>query len=377
MNKIRLFLISYNKLPKEAWIIAISRIINAMGAFVGPVMTFILKDKIGLSDSEAGFYMTLAGAINFFPPLIGGKLADTLGRKKTIIIFDLLGLSTYFICGFIEPSITLIYVMIIAGIFYSMGGPAHESLLADISNPNNRKQVYSLSYMGWNLGYAAGPIIAGFLFHKYLNLIFIGDAITTFLSLSLIFIFIKDKKNKVNIENLNSLEVEEKGSIFAVLIKRPRLLLFATVMIGFNFVYSQWSFLLPIHTSTNFGGVLGPKYYGAMASLNGAVVIAFTAIISFIFLNTKNYKTIVYGGLFYMLGFGLLGFLDSLAFFYISVFIFTLGEILLTISVMPYVYNHTPSSHRGRMSGTLSMIMGFGWVLGPFVMGQIREVLTI
>jgi MFS family permease len=78
----------------------------------------------------------------------------------------------------------------------------------------------------------------------------------------------------------------------------------------------------------------------------------------------------VFGILLYAAGFGMLGVLNSLPFFYISVVIFTLGEILLSISVMPFIINHTPASHRGRMNAVMPTIMGVGYAIGPMLMGR-------
>jgi len=85
----------------------------------------------------------------------------------------------------------------------------------------------------------------------------------------------------------------------------------------------------------------------------------------------------VYGGLFYAVGFGMLGFFNSSIDFYLSVFIFTLGEIVLAISTSPFIANHTPASHRGRMSAVIPMIFGMGYTLGPIGMGQILGVMSI
>ena len=90
------------------------------------------------------------------------------------------------------PSINMIYVLMLASMSMVIAGPAHDALIADLTTPKNRDGAYALSYMGWNIGFAIGPIIGGLLYENYLPLVFIGDAVTALISLSLIFIFIKE-----------------------------------------------------------------------------------------------------------------------------------------------------------------------------------------
>jgi len=93
--------------------------------------------------------------------------------------------------------------------------------------------------------------------------------------------------------------------------------------------------------------------------------------------NTKHIRKMIYGGLLYAFGFGMLGILNTLPFFFVSVFIFTLGEIILAISITPFVANHTPMSHRGRMNAVLPIIFGMGYTLGPITMGKALGYISI
>ena len=69
----------------------------------------------------------------------------------------------------------------------------------------------------------------------------------------------------------------------------------------------------------------------------------------------------------------MLGFISFKAAFFISVFVFTMGEILEAVSTMPFIMNHTPASHRGRMSSVLPLIMGAGYSFGPIIMGSVLD----
>ncbi|GAB6153383.1 hypothetical protein JCM17380_21330 [Desulfosporosinus burensis] len=77
-------------------------------------------------------------------------------------------------------------------------------------------------------------------------------------------------------------------------------------MLGYNFAYAQWSFLLPMQTMQNFSSD-GAKYFGYMAGFNGLVVMLFTPIVTKITEGMISMRRMVLGGLLYALGFGMLG----------------------------------------------------------------------
>ncbi len=380
MNAIKKLLAPYKGLPREVYVIFISRIINAMGSFVMPLLTIILTEKIGLSKEATGLYITITGLLYIPTAAIGGKLADTMGRKKIIIIFNFIGAVLYIISGFMPPTINMVYVLIAASACMSFAGPAHDSLIADLTTPENRTSAYALTYMGWNIGFAVGPAVGGILYkNNMISLLFIGDAVTALISLLLIALFINETigKTKEEITDKNrQLERREEGSVFSVLLKRPILIYFALISFGYNFTYAQWGFMLPMHSVENFGKA-GAQYYGLMASTNGLVVMLFTPLIVKLTEKVKIIRKMVWGGLFYAVGFGMLGFLNSLPFFFVSVFIFTLGEIVMSIATTPFIANHTPASHRGRINAVIPMILGAGYTLGPLSMGKILSYISI
>ena len=185
---------TYKGLPKEIYVLFIGRIINCIGSFVHPLMSLILTEKIGLSAGEAGIFVTSVAIFQVPALILGGKLVDTVGRKKVIIIFQSLGAIILFSCGLLPVSTTVAKLMIVSSVLYSISSPAYDALNADLTTPENRKQSYSLIYMGINIGFSIGPLMAGFLFKKYLPVIFMGDAITTIIAMLMIAIFIKEEK---------------------------------------------------------------------------------------------------------------------------------------------------------------------------------------
>lgn len=369
----------YRGMPKEIYVIFVSRIINALGCFVMPLLTIILTQNVGLSKQMTGLYISISGLLNVPAALIGGKLADTIGRKKVILLFDGLAIAFYITAGLMKPSLSMTYVLMIAGACMVTAGPAHDALIADLSTPQTRNGAYALSYMGWNIGFSIGPIMGGLLYRNHLPLVFIGDAMTALIALVLIAIFIPETLSNTKIFVVDeplSLEKHEEGSIFSVLLKRPILLYFSVIMLGYNFAYTQWSFMLPMQTMQNFPGV-GAQYFGYIAACNGLVVMLFTPIVLKISERIMNMRRMVYGGILYALGFGMMGVTHSLVLVFLWAFVFTLGEIILAISVTPFVVSHPPISHRGRMNSIVPMIFRLGDTLGPVGMGYILTYISI
>jgi len=377
MQKLKEMIGQYQGLRHEVYIIFVAKIVNAMGCFVFPLLALILTDKIGLSKSETGKLMSLFGILFIPASMIGGKLCDVIGRKKIILICDFMAILSYAICGFIEPSMKLVYFIMAGAFFLFMADPAHSAMLADLTKPEDRERAYSLTYMGWNIGFAIGPVLGGLLYKNHLKWVFRGDALTAFVAFLLIAFFVKETiEEGQNEEALSKEEAHMEGSIFGVMKKRPLIVGLALVSIAYSFAYGQWGFVLPIHSVLK-DSAMGAQYYGYMAGFNGLIVIIFTPILTQVAKSKEALDKIIVGGWFYVIGFGVLGLYNPYWMFFVSVFIFTIGEIILAITMMPFIMNQTPANHRGRMNAILPIVMYSGNAFGPMVMGYYLEQHTI
>ncbi len=372
------YLKAYRGLPREIYVIFFARVINAMGVFVFPLLIILMNQELNMSPKESGFVMMIGGFIFTFSSLLGGKLVDSIGRKKILVIFDTIAALFYMVCAFM-PITMMTLVMLMAAMFcYGMSDPAHGALVADLTNKENRENAFSLTYLGFNLGFAIGPTLGGLLFSKRMFfLFFMGDAVTALIGVALIVLMIPETIGLSKDDTaLSDAEKNEEGSIFRVILNRPILIYFSLIMLGYNFVYQQWSFLIPLHASEVYGKS-GAALYGLLASFNGLIVILFTPYLTSKLDGRRNTWRIVIGGFFYLFGFGVLGFIDTKPAFFLTVFLMTLGEIIVVISFMPFIINHTPASHRGRMNSVLPMIIGLGHTVSPYLMGSALEYMAI
>ena len=367
------YLNEYKNLPKPIYFLFLSRIINTLGAFVGPLMTLLLTDKIGLSTAEAGLYVTISMTMFVPASMIGGYLSDHYNRKNTLCILTIMQSLCYLICGLIEVSMMVPVLLIAASFFSNAAQPASGSITADLTDKDTRQGAFSILYLGTNIGFSIGPLIAGFLYKNYLPFLFIGDAITTIIATIVIYLNIPETKPQYVMEEeviSNDFERAEEGSVFSVLLKRPQILAFAIISMLLTFSYSQVGFSLPLYAKDLFGIEKGAQVFGMLMSTNGIIVVLMTI---FIIGKTKKYEpslNVALSGVFWAVGFGMLYFATSFQMLVISTILWTIGEILNSTNVGVYIANNTPKSHRGRFNSLYGIISGTGQALGPIVIGK-------
>lgn len=259
--------------------------------------------------------------------------------------------------------------------------PASSAILIDLTHTEKRKAAFSLLYLGHNIGFAIGPVIAGFLFNNFIEWIFLGDALTTGISLLLVFFFVAESlpaKEEI-VESLpgeDDPERAEKGSLFEALWQRPFLLAFIAVMIILTFIYSQCAFSLPLQLLEIFKDA-GPGNYGLLMSANAIIVITLTTLVIHLTNRIKPALTVSLSSLLYAAGFGMIFFIRSMPLFLISTGIWTVGEILAATNSSVYIANHTPISHRGRFNAIMPIIHASGFAMSPLVIGVFIEELSL
>lgn len=375
MQPIKSMLFQYRGLSRSAYILFLGRMITNMGAFIWPLLTLILNQKIGLSAAESAYATTGLSIFYLVGSVAGGKLADHFDRKKIIIVFDIISTIFFISCAFIQPGFLMILFFGLAGLFASMEGPAYDALVADATKPAEREKVYSLTYLGHNLGYMFGAAIGGLLFNDYLSLAFIFDGLTTISSTILIILFVFPiAKETLTSDEINEYEndIAPGTTIFALMKKRPPLLFILPAISLSAFVYNQWGFSLPLYTSYVFGEK-GPAYYGFLSSFNAFVVILFTPVFTWLLRKLPGLLKSVLGVGLYSISFLLIVGQPPYFVFFLMIFIFTAGEIINTIGMSPYLSRRAPSSHRGRLSAIIGIGYGVGVTLSRLLIGWIID----
>lgn len=367
------FIQQYKNLSKEIYVLFFGRIVTSMGSLIWPLLTLILKNKLGYNATTIAT-LTMAMSILQFPMLLlGGKLADTLNRKKIIIVCDLVTVVSYIICGLLPLSNYSIALFYIAGVFATIEGPSYDALVADLSDSESREKAYSLQYLGMNLGLVLSPTIGGLLFENYLWLAFILTGLATLSSTILIILFIK----RLSVEKGNVSAYEEKReneSVFRILRERKTLILYALVCGFGGSVYAQFNYLLPLNMETLYGAK-GATIFGMLTSTNAIVVIIATPLITTFLSRLMDVRKILIGESLIVLGlFGYRFVQGAMVPYFILMILFTIGEVFNTLGHQPYMTRRIPSTHWGRVNSFVNTVNGLFAGVGNIFIGKIVDV---
>src|SRR6478672_6526487 len=76
---------TFDGLPRTAWIIFTGTVVNRLGYVVTPFLVFYLGSR-GVRTEQVPYVLGALGAGNLIGPMVGGLLADRLGRRRTMLI---------------------------------------------------------------------------------------------------------------------------------------------------------------------------------------------------------------------------------------------------------------------------------------------------
>ena len=352
----------YGGLKREIYILFIGKLVTAMGSFVWPMLTFLLTTKLRLTDGTSTLLIATASVLSFPAALLGGKLADRFSRKSIIILFDCLTVGFYLLAAVLPLTIGTAVILFLAGLFQTIETPAYDALNADYSTSVQREKAYSLSYLGFNLGYIVGASVAGILFQNFVQLAFCINGLAIFTSTILIIFFVH-KENAITEDAASVQEsyseyeqpVDDNVSVLNILRQRSVLIYMMIVGCFASMPANLTGLLLPLQLKDALQEA-GATLYGYLNSLNGLVVILFTPILTVLLKKLTEIPKTIIGVLLFVAGIALFSMGNQIAILFLGMFIFTLGEVVSVLGANPYASRRVPASHRGRVGGITSVV---------------------
>src|SRR5215469_3252867 len=164
--------------PRPVQALVLARAVNQLGAFAMSFLAVALVNVYGASLITAGWVVALFGLATVPSRLVGGRMANRLGRRPTIVL-GLVGCSVSLFVIAVSPGVRGAAVgAVLLGLAFEIYEPPSQALLAEMVAPERRPQAFG--FLGAALaaaGVGAG-ILAALLGGVSLRLLFVADSVT-------------------------------------------------------------------------------------------------------------------------------------------------------------------------------------------------------
>ncbi|HET9325220.1 MAG TPA: MFS transporter [Candidatus Eisenbacteria bacterium] len=350
--------------PRAVWLLFIGTLINRFGGFV-LVFLILYLTRGGYSAAQAGLAVGAYGVGAIAASLIGGFLADRIGRRGTIALSMLSAAVAILALERARSFGAIVALVALTGLTAEAYRPAASAMLGDLVEPARRVTAFAWYRLSINLGAALGPLLGGWLAQHSFRWLFWGDALSCAIYGVLALALLPETRPVVRppaFEAESSIAIRAEPSGGRTWLRDPWMMRFLIASTLTSIVYAQMHSTFALQVTARG---LSDATYGVLIGLNGLVVLALELPIASITQRLPKPPVIAFAFVMLGIGFGLTGVAATAWLLAGTVVIWTLGEIVGAPVASAYVTELAPPAQRGRYQGAWSMTFAIGYVLGP------------
>ena len=359
----------YMEYPKSFKVLVLASFIDLLGGFsLYPFFALYITERFGVDMIQVGFLFTIFSAGGIFGSMVGGALSDKYGRRVMIITGLVVSGTGSILMGLVDDLNVFLILAACLGLVGNIGGPARQAMVADLLPKEKQAEGFGIMRIFMNLAATAGPLLGGFLATQSYMILFIADAISSFITAIIVFVVIpetkpekpEDKPEESVIDTLVGYKEVLKDGVF---------MLFLSVSAIMVLVYLQMNSTLSVFLWEVYK--FPPQSFGLLLSMNALMVVLFQFWITKRISKYAPMKVMAIGSLFYVVGFGMYGFISAVYLFFIAMIIITIGEMIVTPIQQTAVASFAPEDKRGRYMAMYGFSWGIPSLFGVLVAGFI------
>ncbi len=342
-------------LPDTYWVVWLGTLINRVGGFVMPLLAYYLTEERGFDQGTAALIASCNGAGGVASGLLGGVLADRIGRRLTMATSLLGGAVTMILLSEARGAVDIAIAAAALGFVGELYRPAVMAFVADVVPAADRVRAFGLLYWAINLGFAIAPVLGGVVAQWSYRALFIGDAATMFVYGVIVLVWVPESRPDVT--------AAERASVSLLAVLRDRVFLtFAGLTFLLALVFFQSTVTLAAHLERQG---YGAATFGLVVAANGVLIITVQPWLVTRVQHRDPSRVLAVAAVFVGIGFGVHGVASVVALHVGAVLLWTMGEILQSAFHSSSVAALAPIAARGRYQGVFGVAFGLAATLGP------------
>ncbi|MEU1278691.1 MFS transporter [Streptomyces sp. NPDC005805] len=368
---------SVSGLPPAFWWLWTSTLVNRLGGFVATFLTLYLTIERGYPATFAGLVVALHGLGGVVASLGGGVMADRLGRRPTLLIAQTSTALSVALLGFVQQPAAIAAVAFVVGAAGSASRPAVQAMMADIVPPEDRVRAFSLNYWAINLGFAVSSVAAGFIAEYSYLVGFLGEAAMTLACAIVVFVKLPESRPEkpagggVGTGAGTGAVGKDAGAGLGTVLRDRRFM----AVVGLSFlvalVFMQGHMGLPLAMASEG---FSSSDFGLVIAVNGLLIVILQIPVTRFIEHRDPGRLLVLSALVAGYGFGLTAFAgSSLAFYALTVSVWTLAEIVNAPTQTSLVVRFSPVHARGRYQGMYALSWSAAALVAPLMSGYVVD----
>lgn len=337
------------RLGRSMWVLLAGILVFHAGWYMLlPFFAVLFTTRRGLSPAEVGLVLAVQSLSLLVGSLVGGMLADRLGRKATMVLGLGLRAAGVGLLGLVAGLPAFLGAAAVAGLGGGLYGPACKAAIAMLAEEGNRTTAFSMRSIAANMGTSGGPLLGALPVGGAIPVLF-GAAAVLHVALGVVTWALLGEEG--------ALEKQARGGLRDMLQDLP-FMAFSLVTVLAWALFAQLAISVPLYASR----VLGLEaMIGLVWTVTSLTVIALQYALSRHVLARMHPMTAMAAGVALLgAGLGLVGFTRSFAGLVGAVLVFVVGEMFL----LPTVDSTVSLMARGGAVGSYFGIASFAWGLG-------------
>ncbi|MCE5136280.1 MFS transporter [Staphylococcus aureus] len=359
-------------------------------AFI-PFIALYLTDM--LNQSIVGIYLVVLVILKFPLSIISGYIIEIFPKKSLVLIYQLTMVVMLVLMGIFSSNqlwqiICFCIAYAIFTIVWGLQFPVMDTLITDAITEDVEHYIYKMSYWITNLSVAIGALLGGLIYGHSMLILFLVAACIFLIVLVILYIWLPEDQNQSvrTVANAQTPFYQQfhilkvLRSYKSVLKDRNYMLMisgFSILMMGEFSTSSYIAIRLKDQFETISIGpydITGAKMLAILLMTNTVGVIVLTYFISKVVLKIDFKIALVFGLLFYIVGYSGITYLNQFSLLILFMMIATIGEIVYSPIFEEQRFKIISEDKRGtysafhalgiHMSETLARL---GIVLGVFL----------